>query len=718
MKKKTHNHPVKIKPLPFKWNTVPLLRLLIAFVLGIVLQIFMLFDATTLLTLVSLAVSIFLTIAIYYKYNKNYAKRWLYGFTGSLLFMCLGMSITFVQSHLNYQSHYSNIKSNQYVVKLIEPVVVKPRSVKLIVEVVAAGNPLQRTTGKLLCYLQSSVQATALKYGDILVFNGSLQTINAPADPAEFNYKRFLYFHQIFSQVYLKPTQWKLVSSNNGNALFTYSYELRQKLVNVFKTYLSDTRLIAVASALTVGYDDNIDIELMQAYASAGALHVLSVSGMHVGLVYGVLVFLLAFMDKHKWLKHLKFLLLILFLMFYAILTGMSPSVMRSAAMLCFVILGQWIGKQNLVYNTLTISAIVLLCYNPFYITEVGFQLSYAAVFGIVYLHPLINKWYEPTTFIARQIWTITSVSLAAQLLTFPLGLLYFHQFPILFIISNLIVIPCSTVVIFAGIALLLVSFFVGLPVFAWIAVAIAKLLTITISFINFVVLRIDAWPQSIINGISISIAETWIIYLIIFIGVSFLVQQKAQQLSAILIACIVLACMQLFENFQIYNQKQLVVYSVKKHRAIDFINGKQHYFIADSSLLADKSKLLFHVIHYWWETSVEPKQADISQKHILKDKHYFRNQNIINFNQKKILLIDSNLQQFNTNNKINFDYGIISHCRPMQVIQSTTWANCKQYIADATLSKKDLNELTAWARKKQIIFYNVQTQGAFMARW
>jgi competence protein ComEC len=635
--------------------------------------------------------------------------------------MFLGMCITFVQSQLNYKNHFSNIDTTQYVVKITEPIVEKPNAVKITAKVISAGSPLQSTQGKLLCYLQKTEQAHKLKYGDIIVFNARLQDVTGPKNPSEFNYKRFLYFHQIFQQVYLQQSQWKFISSNHGNALFTFSYNLRDKLVEVFKFYLKDKRLVAVASALTVGYDDAIDMELIQAYASAGALHVLSVSGMHVGLVYAVLIFLLAFMDKYRKLKPLKYILLLFFLMFYAVLTGMSPSVMRSAAMLCFVVLGQWFGRTNLVYNTLTLSAIVLLCYNPFYITEVGFQLSYAAVFGIVFLHPLINKWYEPSTWFGRQIWTITSVSLAAQILTFPLGLLYFHQFPLLFIISNLIVIPCSTVVIFSGIALLIVSFFNGTIFIFWISQFLTWVLFAFISFINYVVLIIDSWTWCTINGITISIAETWLTYLIIFIGVAFLVQRKVQQLSLLLVCAIIIACMQLFESLQIINQKQLVVYCIKNQKAIDLIDGKTHHFIADSALVANKSKLLFHVMHYWWEIGVKPQQYESEQNAMsqkLVESRFYRSGNIINFCNKKILLIDSTINHFKTTNPVKFDYAIISHCSVKQLKQTKEWAQCEQYIVDASLSSKNILPIEQWLATNGCNFYNVRKQGAYIANW
>ena len=206
---------------------------------------------------------------------------------------------------------------------------------------------------------------------------------------------------------------------------------------------------LKVASALLLGYRENLDKELVKSYASAGAMHVLAVSGLHVGILYLLLTRIFSFLKKVKKVKNGKFILTILivsFLWFYAIMTGLSASVMRATTMFSFIVIGnELLNRKTSIYNTLAVSAIILMIINPFIVYQVGFQLSYVAVVGIVYLQPKLNRLFYSRYKLVRGVWAITCVSLAAQIATFPLSLHYFHQFSTYFFISNLIVIPASS---------------------------------------------------------------------------------------------------------------------------------------------------------------------------------------------------------------------------------------------------------------------------------
>ena len=636
-------------------------------------------------------------------------------------------AITYLRSEKNYPLHFSKFvnPSNSYLARITEPVVEKTSSVKLIVEISGVSDSLgfHKTQGHLLCYLQKDSTSLSLKYGDIFVFEGRLQSIKEPGNPGEFNYKRFLYFHQIFQQVYLRNSDWKVTAAKSGWWIFEKSFVLRDKLVTVLKKYLGTKREYAVASALTVGYDDDIDQELIQAYASSGALHVLSVSGMHVGLIYVVIVWLLVFLDKIRHGKHLKFFLLLLFLWFYTVLTGMTPSVMRSAVMLSFVIIGQWSNRPNMIFNTLAVSAFLLLCYNPFYITEVGFQLSYLAVFGIVFLHPFIAKWLEPGTKLGAKIWTITSVSLAAQAMTFPLGLLYFHQFPLLFIVSNLVVIPLSTVVIFGGILLLIGSFFEGFIFMKQVLFLLSKLVYFFIYLINAVVLFIDQLNFSVINGISITIFETWIIYVAMFLIIAFLVQRRAVHLHLALCCLIVVTATQFYEAFTISNQKQFIVYQVKNHTAVNFIDGKNNHFITDTALINNRSAMLFHVVHHWWDAGVydsEPYKLVNANNRKSKPVNFYQAENYIQFYNKKIMLLDStfNKQRIHTDVPFILDYLIagINSTKALNNLDSKI--KIRQLIIDTSNDYKSSKLLKKYCNKNGIPFYDVNEQGAFVCNF
>ena len=277
---------------------------------------------------------------------------------------------------------------------------------------------------------------------------------------------------------------------------------------------------MAVCSALLIGFKDLLDAELISAYASSGALHVLCVSGLHVGLIFIILQYIIVIPENKQYLRILKQMIILSVIWFYAFLTGLSPSILRSATMISIIIMAKFLKRDNYMLNTTLLSAFLLLCFNPFMLTEVGFQLSYLAVIGIVYLHQQLVILFYPTNRLLFHTWQLTSVSLCAQLITFPLGLLYFNQFPNLFLVSNLLVIPLATGIIWVAVGAMLLTMIPYMSVVVFYAWKIPFALT---WIMNRALLFAEQLPFSIVKGIYITVAETWIIYLIIALFIWFL---------------------------------------------------------------------------------------------------------------------------------------------------------------------------------------------------
>lgn len=410
-------------------------------------------------------------------------------------------------------------------------------------------------------------------------------------------------------------------------------------MVETFRDYIKSEREYAVASALLVGQEDYIDDDLESAYASAGALHVLSVSGMHVGIIFVVFSGLLKWMNRKGLLWHLKHIILILFVWSYAMLTGFSPSVLRASSMLTFIIVGLWLRKNYEMGNSVCVAALFLLLYNPYMITEVGFQLSFLAVFGIFFIHPLIYwLWTAPNLFL-HKVWELISVSISAQLMTFPLGLLYFHQFPNLFVISNLFVIPLATIIIYSCIVLQILSVFI--IVSKYFVVWCFGLLYI----LNKVVLAVEAIPFSITSGISISVFETWMIYLCIAFLIFYMTKKHFVYLKGLLICLLIFALSRLIFEYRVTSQSRIIVYSVKRESAMDFISGREHFFSASGRLLQNKSSMLFHIIHNWWECGLNDFNGPESAAQRSSSFLFARNQ-FYGFKDKRIKILDQKVDR------------------------------------------------------------------------
>ncbi len=611
-------------------------------------------------------------------------------------------------------NHFSKfIDSTQYVyARLTEPYLEKDKSIKVVLEIleVKQGEKWERTCGKAMVYFKKDARSLKFSYGDELVIRTNFNEVPLPQNPGEFNYKRFLAFHNVFHQAYIKNGDWAASGYNTGNWILRNSIQLRNILLDVFAENHIQNDEYAVGSALLLGYVDKLDADIISAYSSTGALHVLSVSGLHVAIVYIVFNWLLFFLDKIKYGKIIKAIVLLLLLWFYAALTGLSPSVLRSAAMFSFIIFAKAFNRHTNIYNTLAASAFFLLIINPYLIMDVGFQLSYLAVIGIVYIQPKIYSWFEVKNWLLDQIWTITSVSIAAQIATFPLGLHYFHQFPNYFLLSNLIVIPISTVIIY-----------LGLSVFAFAKISLlVKYLAIAFSWavwiLNSSVEIIEKWPYALLKGISISVFETWLMYGLIILFLYYFTKRQYRYLVYSMCFAIIILCSQILEQNNQFAQRKMIIYNIPKTSAIDFISSKSNVFLTDSTFAKNESGLLFRVKHNWWDLgltnskviSTEIKTNDLN----IKDQfvQFFDKRMAIIKGQEEFINPTSNSSQI-----IHLDYIIVSMNPQLKIEELLKMYHADRIIFDSSNSQYHLNKWEAECKRLNQDFYSVMDSGALV---
>lgn len=583
------------------WGTIPFLRILVPVISGILISIFV--DVPLFLP-VSFFLFGFLTVCIRFIFGKKFPRsvEWIPGIAFSLCFLGLGMIRVYLEKDFRFNHHYSRFKNIIAVAgTLSDELHPKSKSFKTSFRVSAVrdSSGWHKVHGEMIFNTGKTPKSENLNYGDRVLIRAMPASIDEPSNPEEFNYKRYLYFHNVNAQVYAPEGKWILLEKAKPS-LIGFSFRLREKFISVLELYIIKKEEVAVAAALVLGFRDNLDIEQINAFASAGAMHVLAVSGMHVGILFMMLGVMLSWFDKLKRIRWLKHILLLLFIWFYAMITGFSPSVMRASVMISVIIIGRMIFRKGNIYNTMLLAAAVLLLFNPFMITEVGFQLSFLAVFGIVAWHRVVFQWFEPSNWLIHKTWEITSVSISAQVMTFPLGLLYFHQFPLLFFISNLIVIPLAFVIMLCTITLLVLSF---IPIIEVVLHYGGIIVFAIINFLNESVLFIDKQATAVLKGITITIAETWLIYVIILFAYLFLTQKIPRYFLAALASFALLLSYQVWESFQQAHQQYFVCYSARKYQAFNFIDGRKQFLFANDSLRNNKSMMLFHINHHQWAT-------------------------------------------------------------------------------------------------------------------
>jgi competence protein ComEC len=696
--------------LPLR-NQVPLLRLLIPFLAGILCFIY------TPLRIPFWPIVLLIAIGFQLLWNIGYVRlsyrhKWLTGLVLYLSFFICGYQLVRYNTGIEYRSHFSHFFSpgNDIIAKIIEPPLEKEKSLKTPVEVLAVRQQgkWRPSSGNAIFYIERETTAISLRYGDIIVARPGFKSIDPPANPEEFNYKQYLRFHNISHQCYLSKNSWQPLHLNAGNVIIAKSIQLRDYFLDIFRKYKIEGDEFAVGSALILGYEDKLDPAIISAYSGSGALHVLSVSGLHIAIIYLVFLKLLFFLDRYKNGRVIKALLLVLMLWFYSCLTGLSPSVMRAATMFSFIIIGKALYRYTNIYNTLAASAFLLLLIDPFLVMEVGFQLSYLAVLGIVMLQPGIYDLWKTNNWLLNQVWSVTAVSIAAQVATFPLGLLYFHQFPNYFLLSNLVVIPISGLILYVGILLLVLA---KVP---FLGMAIAWFLSFLLKLLNASVVFFEKAPFSLIQGVSISIAETWLIYLSISgIFLFFLLKQNRYLFGSVMLF-IVLLIYQVIERNKETQHNRLIVYSIKSKSAIDLVDGKRNYFLADSDLVNDKSAMLFHVYHNWWELGINEHEFPT---HECKGGSFFRHRNFVLFRNKKLLIADTSLVLESRAGRAPFalDFIILSANVNKKVSQLLHYFNCNYFIIDSSNSPYRAAKWKAECRALKKECYDVMQNGALV---
>lgn len=702
---------MRVRNQPIPWSSLPFLRLTFFFILGILFRIYQPVIISKPFWL--LACTILSYVAFVWLSPKKVKRLFKasFGLLAFAILMTFGYCLTELKTENIKASHISTFSgTTAYKAQITSAIKEKTKSLsaRLTVISVCEDSIWREASGQVLAYFSKSDTNYQPNYGDILLLKGKPMEVNAPQNPNEFNYRRYLTFNQIFNQHFLKSNDFCHIEPTKANRLIQLSLNIRTWADGVFKQYLPSDESYGIASALILGIKDHLDDSIKTAYSSAGAMHVLAVSGLHVGIIFKLLAFLLSGLKKRKWGNLLFTILNLAGLWFYAMITGFSPSVLRAVTMFSFLIVGQSFRKQTNIYNTLALSAFTLLCWDPYLIMGVGFQLSYVAVLGIVFLQPKLAQLWHIENPIGKFIWDITTVSIAAQIATFPIGLLYFHQFPTYFWISNFFVIPAAGLILQSGLLLLGLSYLNH-----WLATQLGFLIDRLIWGLNQVVYAIQDLPNALIHQIDISILETWLIYFIIISILFIFISHKMRFVYIAIAFSSFLFLIQFNEYQEQSHQKFISCYRINHQPNLCLINGNQAIFLADSSLLAQHDKLTFHVNHHLWALGATAIQwvdwNRINKNSALSIQDIHQNKLVI-WEGKRILYYQKPVKDL----EIKVDYLIVGKN------SLVSWDNMPKIqativVLDASNSYRTVNKLVENFDRNAFEIHDAKNNGAFL---
>lgn len=537
------------------WKSAPFLRLLPPLIAGIILGMYVQPSITMIMTLFVLcgtAVLLPVMLPIVPRFAlRSIQGAALLGCTG-----CLGMGL-FYTADIRHTSQWfgHHLKdSSRLAVTLLETPFRRTRSWKAEAEVTAIleKGEVKPASGKILLYFRDT---PALRYGDRLMTSAVVQRIRGTGNPGAFDYGKYCSYRNIFHQAFLRSGQWRALPGNEGNLAGRSLIRIRDHCLESLKTFVPQREEYGVAQALLIGYREELDRDIVQAYTNTGVVHIIAISGLHLGLIYITLLQLLQWLPKKRWINICKALLLIGVLWVFSLLTGASASVLRSAVMFTVIATGQlMIDRHSNTWNTLAAAAFLLLCYNPYFLVDVGFQLSFLAVGGILLCYrPLYDLWLIRNKWLDK-LWQMVAVSLAAQIFTWPVCLLYFHQFPNLFLLANIIAVPLSTLLLYG--AILLVSL-AAVPV---VNILLGKLLGWGILLMNTLILQIDRIPGAVTDGIQVDLGQTVCLYGVTILLCAWLLMKWKRGCHWALAMSVVFVGLHTLQEVQAMRCRQLIV--------------------------------------------------------------------------------------------------------------------------------------------------------------
>ena len=621
-----------------------------------------------------------------------FRDRLLFVFISWLSFFFIGILLIYGGDATKSNNYFEKHLNNTSKAILAIDKVLKPGNYhyKYMAEVLQIDH--QKTTGSVLINIEKDSIASFFKIGDRILIKNKFIAIKESLNPHQFNYKNYLVKQGIHQQVYTTKQELLLLDQTSTSFL-GFIAAFRLKIQQSLQQYDFSEDELAIMNALLLGQRQDISKELTANYSKAGAIHILAVSGLHVGIILWMLSFVLKPLERYKKGKVIKLVLVLLFLWFFAVLAGMSASVTRAVTMFSAIAIGQFYNKRNAVEHSLIFSMFLLLLLKPLFLFDVGFQLSYLAVFGIIWVQPVFYQLWKPKYYIIDKGLQLITVSTAAQLGVLPISLFYFHQFPGLFFLSNLLIIPFLGVILGTGIIVLGLSYLTILPIF------LVDIYGGIISILNRLVAFIARQEAFLFSDISFSFIKMFFSYLVIIACFQFFLKRNAKRCLFFLSSVLVFQSVFFYEKYHIEKNNEFIVFHKSRNSIVGIRTGSFLEVYNDMDSLVTKQNLL--------------KNYKVGEN--IQYQNNYKIPNLLQLNKQVILFIDTagiynltDLQQpilvLRQSPKINLE-------RLIKKLQPTI------IIADGSNYKSYVRRWKATCLKLQIPFWSTDELGAYIKK-
>ncbi|WP_163397899.1 ComEC/Rec2 family competence protein [Flavobacterium fluviatile] len=600
----------------------PLTKITICFIIGILAAYY---TQPDLFFINSAIVTVLLLFTVFYFLSRNQKKFiMLFSLHTYLISFFIGCLTLLFHTESLHKTNYTHCKKafekpQQITLCLREKLKSNDYNDRYIAQISQIGN--QNFKGRIIVNIQKDSSPSLLIIGNIIRLKTILQRSSTPKNPNQFDYGKYLKDKKIYAQVYASKSEMSISKTIKKN-IWYYTAKLHSRIVNNLNKQNFDPVEMNVALALILGQRQEISPDIIQDYQFSGATHILSVSGLHVGFIMLLIGFILKPIGNTRKGSFVKLISILAALFIFAIISGLSPSVLRSVVMFSFLAIGNHLRRGDNTYHTLLVSLFLILLFEPYFLFDVGFQLSYLALFFIVWLQPVLKNLWNPKNKIVMNIWNVLTVSFAAQIGTLPLCLYYFHQFPGLFFVTNIVIVPILSVVMLVGILVMILAVFNAAPLF------LVQILEKSIYVLNKVIHFVASFDSFVVRDIHFNNYYLFAFYLFIMLTIIWIKKPTYYKLIGVFVSIIILQLSFLFTKKNIQSQQEVIVYNIKKETLISERNGENVSLFCNDDFFKKTSKNSILNSYLVGNFSNLKKQTKIK--------------NTLFFNNKKIFIIDS----------------------------------------------------------------------------
>ena len=695
-------------PFTEQLRRIPFVRLAIALMAGIVWQMSAWnFEFSTLFFAIGFAIIFF---ALFFIPSANtYVRQWISGAVGLACVFFIGTTITQQQPKQTSLPLGEEIwlQAEIYDAPLQYPTYIK---LQAKVKTYAIASDTISVNEKIILYVAADSTTKVPKVGETIYTKANLSVIPPPANPDEFNYQQFLARRKIFASSFIRQGDYMIRDNQNFWSKLKYQpIEWQHSGLRTFADSPLGEKEYAVMVALTLGNKQFLDDEIRTSYVSVGAMHILAVSGLHVGIIMAILSFALSFLSKRRRGIILKNCLIIFFLWLYAAVVGFSPSVMRATVMFSFVLAGHTMQRRISTYNSIAASAFFLCMFNPLVVFDAGFELSYCAVLSIVYFQPYFSKWLYVKNKFLNYIWQLATVSVAAQIGTLPISLMNFHMFPNYFLLTNICIIALAGFITYGGALYLAVH---AVPV---LSTVVGYVLHSMLWLLNSIVRFIEALPHSVTKNIYLYDWQVLLMVVIIFLLALYFAFPRRLWTWVAAFSLVFLIGGFSLQSLEQRNQKMVAIYKVKNASYIQFVNGANVFSLRDEANSA--ANFSFNIDNFQIKNGMAARNQSFEIGAVQGD-------TIINgaLCYQGLIIFENQIYKILENETISkrlppmpTDYLLVTGRARMNPELALNRYFPKQIIIDNSVPVYRANQWIAAAEEYGIAIHNVRDQGAWI---